>query len=86
MARFHSLRPLVLANHSIPSQNNPIYVRSSQTETGLKCLCESSADRFAIPVRLGGGGFRPEVERALFLNTPNNVAPQFLATNQTRGL
>ena len=43
-------------------------------------------DRFALPVRLGGGGFRPKVERALFLNTPNNVAPQFLATEQTRGL
>ena len=42
-------------------------------------------DRFALPVRLGGGGFRPTVERALFLNTPNNVAPQFLATEQTRG-
>ena len=43
-------------------------------------------DRFALPVWLGGGGFRPAVERALFLNTPSNVAPQFLATEQTRGL
>jgi len=43
-------------------------------------------DRFALPVRLGGGSFRPTVERALFLNNPSNVAPQFLATEQTRGL
>ena len=43
-------------------------------------------DRFAIPVRLGGGGFRPTVERLQFLTTPNNVAPHFLATEQTRGL
>ena len=31
-----SLRSLVLAHHSLSSQNNPVYVRSSQTETGLK--------------------------------------------------
>ena len=43
-------------------------------------------DRSVLPVRLGGGGFRPKVERAQFPNTPNNVAPQFLATEQTRGL
>ena len=43
-------------------------------------------DRFALPVRLGGGGFRPTAERALFLNTLNNVAPQLLATERTRGL
>ena len=33
----------MLAQSSISSQNNPIYVRSSQTETGLKYLCHSSA-------------------------------------------
>ena len=38
-----SLRSLVLAHDSISSQNNPIYVRSSQTESGLKYFCESSA-------------------------------------------
>ena len=32
---------------------------------------------------LGGGGFRPTAECAQFLNTPSNVAPQFLATEQT---
>ena len=42
-------------------------------------------DCFVLPVRLGGGGFRPTVERALFLNTPNNVASHFLATEQNPG-
>ena len=31
-------------------------------------------DRFIHPARPGGGGFRPTVERAQFLNTPSNVA------------
>ena len=43
-------------------------------------------DRFVLPVRLGGGGFRPTVERAQFHNTPNIAAPQFLAAENTRGL
>ena len=43
-------------------------------------------DRFVLPARLGGGGFRPAVERAQFFNTPNNAAPPFLATERTRGL
>ena len=38
-----SLRSLVLAHHPISSQSIPIYVRSSQTETGLKYLYEKSA-------------------------------------------
>ena len=42
--------------------------------------------RFVLPVRPGGCGFRPTVERAQFLDTPNNVASQFLATEQTWGL
>ena len=43
-------------------------------------------DRFVLPVGLGGGGFRPTVERAQFFNTPSNAAPQPLATELTRGL
>ena len=43
-------------------------------------------DRFLLPVRQGGGGFRPTVERAQFLNTLNNAAPQFMAREQARGL
>ena len=49
--------------------------------TGLSESQEDPAfvrDRFALPVRLGGGGLQPTVERALFLNTLDNVAPQFL--------
>ena len=42
-------------------------------------------DHFVLPVRLRGGGFRPTVERTQFLNT-TDVAPQFLKTQQTRGL
>ena len=42
--------------------------------------------RFVLPVRLEGGGFRPTAERAQFLNTPNDAAPQFLAAQNTRGL
>ena len=43
-------------------------------------------DRFSLPVRMEGGGDRPTIERALFPNTPSTVAPQFLATEQTRVL
>ena len=43
-------------------------------------------DRFVLPARLGGGGFRPALGRAQFLSTPNNVAPQFLAIEHSRGL
>ena len=43
-------------------------------------------DRFVLPVKLRGGGFRPALERAQFLNTASNVAPQSLATKLTRGL
>ena len=38
-----SPRPLLLARHSTSSQNYPTYARSSQTKTGPKYLCESSA-------------------------------------------
>ena len=38
-----SLHSLALVCHSTSSQTNPIYVCSSQTTTGLKDLCESSA-------------------------------------------
>ena len=37
------LRPLVFAHHAISSQYNPIYVRSSRTNGGLRFLCESRA-------------------------------------------
>ena len=47
---------------------------------------ENRAERSLLPVRSGGSGFRPTVERAQFLNTPRNVASQFLATQHTRGL
>ena len=43
-------------------------------------------NRFVLPVRLGGGGFRPTAERAKFLNAPSNVAPLLLVTEQIRGL
>ena len=43
-------------------------------------------DRFVLPARSGGGDFRPTVERAQFLNTSNNVAPQSLAAEHDRGL
>ena len=43
-------------------------------------------DRLWSPVRLGGGGFRPAVERAQFSIIPRNVAPQFLETLYTWGL
>ena len=43
-------------------------------------------DRFVLPVWLGGGSFRPTVGRAYFPNTSSNVAPQFLATEETWGL
>ena len=44
-------------------------------------LSESQEDRafvrgrFVLPVGFGGGGFRPTVERAQFLNTPSSAAP-----------
>ena len=70
-----SMRSLVLAHHSIFSQNNPIYVSSSQTETGIKYLCESSA---------GGGKSNPlanivfpvVIEKALMAAEPNGVEPR----------
>ena len=65
----------MLAHHSISSQNNPIYVRSSQTETGLKYLCESSAE--------GGHGnplksiiFPVVIDKALKAAESNGVEPR----------
>ena len=62
----------MLAHHPISSQKNPIYVRSSQTETGLKYLCETSAG--------GGQGnaltsitFPVVIDKALKAAEPNGV-------------
>ena len=65
----------MLAQDPISSQNNPIYVRSSQTEPGLKYLCESSA---------GGGQVNPlttiifpvEIDKALKEAESNGVEPR----------
>ena len=65
----------MLAYHSISSQNNPIYVRSSQTKTGLKYLCERSA---------GGGQGNPlmnitfpvVIDKALKAEEPRSAEPR----------
>ena len=66
----------MLAHHrTISSQKKPIYVRSSQTKTGLKYFCESSA---------GGGKGNPltritfpvVIDKALKTAEPNGVEPR----------
>ena len=39
-------------------------------------------DLFSLKTKRGGGGYRPTVQRAQYLNTVNNVLPQLLA-NET---
>ena len=70
------LRPLLRGGPSL-DQN-----RLSESQENRAFVREG----FVLPVRLGGGGFRLTVERALFPNTLKHVAPQFLAAEQTRGL
>ena len=43
-------------------------------------------DRFVPPVSTGCGAFRPAVTRVQCNSTSNNVSPQFLETEHTRGL
>ena len=40
-------------------------------------------DRFTLPVRFGGGDFRPTMERAQFPQKNRNVATQFLEAQCT---